>query len=129
MDVIYLDFRKAFDTVPSDELSFIQVMDDWVTGPLWLWFKNYLSNHIHYVELDGACTNHLRVLSGVPQGSILAPLLILIHINDLLNSIINSFTSLFADNTNYTIYLQVLSITLTNRHKCYSLVVPTLHGN
>ena len=98
VDVIYLDFRKAFDTVPHDELLFKLWMIG-ITGPLWLWFKNYLSYRTHYVEVDGASSNHLPVLSGVPQGSILGPLLFLIYINDLPNSITSSSTYLFADDT------------------------------
>ena len=53
-----------------------------ITGPLWLFFKDYLSNRQHYVEIDGCRSNLLPVYSGVPQGSVLS-LLFLIFVNDI----------------------------------------------
>ena len=70
-DVIYLDFKKAFDSVFHNELLS-------VTGNLWKWFQAYLSNRAQHVQLNH-CTSHaLPVISCVPQGSILGPLLFLI---------------------------------------------------
>ena len=64
-----------------------------------MWFKDYLSNRHHYVEINGIKSKLLPVLSGVPQGSVLGPLLFLIYINDLPSCISHSCIHLFADDT------------------------------
>ena len=66
-DVVYFDFRKAFDSVPHDELLF-KLWSLGITGELWFWFKNYLKNRTHYVSIDGSDSNYKPVISGVPQG-------------------------------------------------------------
>ena len=100
VDAIFLDFKKAFDSVPHPDLLH-KLWQFGIVGPLWSWFKDYLTNRLHYVEMDGASSSLLPVLSGVPQGSILGPLLFLIYINDLPLSILNSSTYLFADDTKF----------------------------
>jgi len=96
-DSIYIDFQKAFDSVPHSELL-VKVWNFGITGTLWQWFSSYLHNRTQYVSVDNHLSNILPVISGVPQGSILGPLLFLIFINEL-PSIIKSQLSSFADNT------------------------------
>ena len=98
LDAVYLDFSKAFDTLPHSKLLF-KLWHIGITGPLWMWFKDYLSNRHHYVEINGIKSKLLPVLSGVPQGSVLGPLLFLIYINDLPSCISHSCIHLSADDT------------------------------
>ena len=76
-DVIYLDFAKAFDKVSHKQLLF-KLWRLGITGNVWKWFECYLSNRSHYVCLEGTNSSSLSVLSGLPQGSILRPLLFLV---------------------------------------------------
>jgi len=104
-DVIYLDFAKAFDRVPHNELL-LKLWRFGITGDLWWWFNSYLSNRQQCVRLNSSYSTLLPVASGVPQGSILGPLLFIIYINDLFPSIHASNALSFADDT-----------------KCYHLII------
>ena len=97
-DVIYLDFRKAFDSVPHNELL-LKLGKAGITGRLWKWLRAYLNSRKQCISIDGQCSGLLPVLSGVPQGSILGPIFFLIYINDLPPCSIYSSMLLFADDT------------------------------
>ena len=98
LDTIYMDFRKAFDKVPHPELLH-KLRNIGISGTLLKWFSNYLMNRKQLVSINGNHSTILPVSSGVPQGSILGPLLFLVYINDLPQYADNCKVFLFADDT------------------------------
>ncbi|SMN12435.1 hypothetical protein SPBRAN_885 [uncultured Candidatus Thioglobus sp.] len=70
-----------------------------VSGDIWLWLNEYLTGRMQCVCVDGVRSAILPVVSGVPQGSILGPLLFLAYINDLLDAVMHALLYIFADET------------------------------
>ena len=96
-DAILLDFSKAFDKVPRKRL--LLKLDHYgVRGKTLDWVDAFLPNRSQRVVVDGVSSNSAPVLSGVPHGSVLGPLLFLVYINDL-PECVSSDTGLFADDT------------------------------
>ena len=82
--------------MPHQELLF-KLRSIGIACSLWKWFENYFTSHIQYVEVNEMRCKLLPVLSGVPQGSILGPLLFVIYVNILASVISHSVPFLFAD--------------------------------
>ena len=98
VDMIYLDFSKTFDKVDHGILLH-KLKDLGITGKLGIWFFQFLTNRTHYVRLPGGLSQNSPVLSGVPQGTVLGPLLFLIMISDINKEITSSKVISFADDT------------------------------
>ena len=104
---IFLDLQKSFDTV--NHQIFLNKLEHYgIRGTALAWFNSYLSNRSPYVSVTGCNSSHLNVTCGVPQGSVLGPLLFLIYINDLPKSSSKLSFYLFADDTN--IYFESSSL-------------------
>ena len=97
-DTIYLDFSKAFDKV--DHALLIKKLQLYgIKGKLLRWIKSFLSNRIQKVVVNGKVSVVELVISGVPQGTVLGPLLFLLFVNDIELYIENSHLKLFADDS------------------------------
>ena len=97
-DVVYLDFAKAFNKV-DHEILLQKLHIFGVRGKLHDWIKDFLLNRSQLVTVSGVHSVLALVLSGVPQGSVLGPILFLIYIDDLNNCLEGSSSGSFADDT------------------------------
>ena len=96
---LFLDFSKAFDTV-NHEILFTKLEHYGVRDKSLELFKSYLSCRQQFVEYNGISSSKRTIVCGVPQGSILGPLLFLVYINDLAHASSKIFSILFADDSN-----------------------------
>ena len=96
---MYIDLQKAFDTVKHsiliNKLSYYGA-----TGIANNWFKTFLTNRQHFTSIEENSSDEITNTHGVPQRSVLGPLLFLIYINDLHKAIKNSDVYHYADDTN-----------------------------
>ena len=97
-DVVYLDFAKAFDKI-DHKLLLKKLSIYGISGNIFKWIENFLKDRHQSVALNGELSFISLVLSGVPQGSVLGPILFLLYINDLVDVTQHSICRSFADDT------------------------------
>ena len=95
---VFLDLKKAFDTV-DHKILLAKLKQYGIRGNTHRWFESYLSNRKQYVEYNNFKSDIKTIKHGVPQGSILGPLLFIIYMNDFSRSSDPLFSILFADDT------------------------------
>ena len=96
VDIIYLDFQKAFGKVPHQRLL-LKLKAHGIGDSITDWIEQWLTDRRQRVVVDGEVSNWKSVLSGVPQGSVLGPILFLIYINDLDDSITSNVLKFAGD--------------------------------
>ena len=100
--VVFIDLKKAFDTIDNEiilrKLSYFGADQATIK-----WFQSYLSDRTQRCNVNGSLSTTSTVTCGVPQGSILDPLLFLMYINDLPNCLRDAAPRMFADDTNITL--------------------------
>ena len=103
---MYLDFHKTFDSVPFARLSY-KLHNVGIRGKLNKWIEDFLRCRKQAVCINGSKSKYLSVTSGVPQGSVLGPVLFLVFINDL-SAVVTTQCKIFADDTK--LYHSILSL-------------------
>ena len=98
VDMVYLDFSKAFDKVDHGVLLH-KLKKHGFSGKLGVWLHNFLSDRTHHVRIQGGISDSQPVISGVPQGTVLGPLLFLILMCDISDKVRHSNIVSFADDT------------------------------
>ena len=115
-----MDISKAFDRVWHDGLIF--KLKKWgISGSLLHWFEDYLKDRVQRVIINGQFSSWTEITAGVPQGSVLGPLLFLVFINDITTVVTNCNLRLFADDT-------CLFIKVDNRQQAAVLLNKDLHN-
>lgn len=123
IDCIYVDFAKAFDSVPI-QLLINKVESYGVKGKLLRWISAFLNNRTFRVKVNNDYSEVYKIHSGVPQGSVLGPLLFLLYINDLPNCIPEGVTiKMFADD----VKLYVSNPAASDAHSLLQKALNCLH--
>jgi hypothetical protein len=115
VDAIYLDFAKAFDSVVHSKL-FSKLEDHGICGNLLAFFKAFLTGRRQLVQVDGCKSRFSEVVSGVPQGTVLGPLLFLIYVNSLSDEVLSCMIELFADDVKLYSGCQAQSVAANHVH-------------
>ena len=107
IDSFYLDFQKAFDTVPHKRLM-IKLQSYGVDGQVLDWIEDFLRDRRQLVMINGERSNWASVVSGIPQGSVLGPMLFVCFINDL-PDVVHAIIQMFADDAK--LFKRIIQVT------------------
>ena len=95
---VFIDLSKAFDTL-SHDMMLEKLSSYGIQNGELLWFTDYLFCRQQFVQIDGCCSDSNQVFAGVPQGSILGPLLFILYFNDVLDQLCQCKILMYADDT------------------------------
>lgn len=118
---LFIDLQKAFDCIDIDILL-IKLYRYGVRGLMFEWLKDYLRNRVQYTFVNGIKSDVSNISYGVPQGSVLGPLLFLIYVNDMHKATPDSTPKLFADDTNVFIVADNLRDLSIKSNNCLSKI-------
>ena len=125
---VFIDLQKAFDTVDHDIL--VSKLEYYgVRGVVKNWFSSYFKNRKQFVTINGFKSSLCDMNFGVPQGSVLGPLLFLIYINDLSVSVKNSIVHHFADDTNLLYINKSIKVLSKNVNRDLKGITDWLNAN
>ena len=121
---IFLDLSKAFDTIDHDIL--IRKLNFYgIAGNSLNWFKSYLTNRKQYVQFKESTSSLSMIKTGVPQGSILGPLLFIIYMNDIAKVTDKFYFTIYADDT--TLIAPICTFSINNKSD-YATISRTINS-
>ncbi|KAK2169129.1 hypothetical protein LSH36_12g17010 [Paralvinella palmiformis] len=97
LDAVYLDFSKCFDSVPHERLL-LKIQNYGIQGKMWSWSADFLRSQKQRISIEGCQSTVVMVLSGIPQGSVIGPLLFIIFVNEM-PELVHTSILIFADDT------------------------------
>ena len=127
-DVLYLDFAKAFDKV-DHSLLLQKLLRYGIKGKLHKWISSFLKDRFQSVIVDGMKSYPALVLSGVPQGTVLGPILFIIFMNDIELSVKNSNIKCFADDSRLSKSIQTADDRTSLQEDLNNVLIWAKHNN
>ena len=125
---VFIDLKKAFDTV-DHKILLKKLYNYGIRGNVHRWFSSYLSGRTQYVTINNNKSKTLEIQCGVPQGSILGPLLFIIYVNDICNVSELLYNILYADDTSVLLEGKHLDVLVNTMNKELDLLHVWLKAN